>query len=83
MICLLVGNRGLSPISLKKVLKLLSNYRPITLLNTVYKIWTTIISNKIAPFVNILTEDTQYAYKANKSTIDVIYFVKRNFIKIK
>ena len=37
---------------------MIKNYRPITLLNTVYKILTTISTNKIAPYMNIRTDDT-------------------------
>ena len=38
------------------------NYRPITLLTTIYKIRTAIIRNRICHFLNILTNERQCAY---------------------
>ena len=60
---------------------ILRNFRPITLLNSIYKIWATIVANRITPIMNMLTDERQHDYKSNKSTIDVIYNIKRNLIK--
>ena len=61
--------------------KSIRNYRPITLLNSIYKIWATVITNRLKPIMNILTNETQHGYKIKKSTVDIIYHIKRNFIK--
>ena len=63
--------------------ELIKNYRPITLLNSIYKIWATVITNRLKPIMNILTNETQHGYNVKKSTIDIIYRTKRNFIKNK
>ena len=60
---------------------LLRNYRPITLLNTIYKIWATIMTNRLAPVLNLITNDNQCAYKTKRSTSDVIFYIKQLFIK--
>ena len=44
-------------------IKDLNNYRPIILLITVYKIRDTIIANRLTPFMNLLTNEMQCAYK--------------------
>jgi len=59
------------------------NYRPITLLQEIYKIWAAVITNRISPIMNILTTDNQCAYCAKRSTSDAIFYIKRNFIKNK
>ena len=59
----------------------LDNYRPITLLQTIYKIWATVITNRISPIMNLLTKDNQCAYKAKRSTADAIYYIKQNLIQ--
>ena len=41
----------------------LNNYRPIVLLNTICKIWETIISTRLNPITNLLANDFQCAYK--------------------
>ena len=61
--------------------KNIKNYRPITLLNTIYKIWATIMTNKLKPYMNLLTCEMQHGYKINKSATDIIFHIKRNIIK--
>ena len=55
----------------------INNYRPITPPPTIYKIWTAILGNRLAPILNILTNEQQFAYKTNKSTMGVIYTIKK------
>merc|ERR1711915_428837 len=55
---------------------LCDNYRPITLVNMVYKIISIIITKRIAPIMNLLTRETQVAYKQARSTIDVLNHIK-------
>lgn len=59
----------------------LNNYRPITLLTTIYKIWAPIITNRLNPITNLITEDTQCGYKAKKSTMDIIFCLKTEIYK--
>ena len=61
----------------------LGNYRPITLLQTIYNIWATVITNRISPIMSLLTKDKQCAYKTKRSTSDAIFFIKQNLIKNK
>ena len=51
----------------------IDNYRPITLLPSIRKIWAAIISNRIFPFLNLLTDEHQCPDKTNKSTLYIIY----------
>ena len=47
-----------------------NNCRPITLMNIIHKLWDAIMPYRLNPLLNLLTQDSQYAYKSNKSTID-------------
>ena len=60
----------------------LNNYRPITLLNSIYKIWTIILANRITPIMNYLTNDIQCDYKKHKSTSAIIFYIKQNSLKM-
>merc|ERR1712112_477018 len=57
---------------------ILKNYRPITLLNMIYKIWATILSNRLTPIPNLLTSESQTAYKNSRSTLDVLSLLQKN-----
>ena len=52
-------------------------YRPIVLLENIYKIRETIISNRLSPIMGLLTNEFQCAYKTHRSTKDIIYSIKR------
>jgi len=41
----------------------IKNYRPITLLNIIYKIWAIVMTEKLAVIMNIITTEQQTAYK--------------------
>ena len=38
----------------------------------IYKIWATIMSQRLNPILNLLTQDEQYAYKHKRSAIDIL-----------
>jgi hypothetical protein len=65
------------PIYKKGDRMLCSNYRPITLLNVVYKIFTILIHNKLSNVVEDKLEDCQMGFKANRSTIDNLFIVRQ------
>jgi hypothetical protein len=54
-----------------------SNYRPIILLNVVYKIFTTLINNRKSSIVESKLEDCQMGFRPNCSTIDNIFIVRQ------
>ena len=41
---------------------ILINFRPSTLLKSIYKRWATIIANRLTPIMNMLTDERQHAY---------------------
>ena len=49
----------------------LKNFRPITLINIICKIWAIIMTIRLTPYMNVLTRGTQTAYKQGRSTIDI------------
>merc|ERR1711915_913281 len=55
---------------------LCDNYRPITLVNIVYKILSIAITRRIASIMNILTRETQTAYKQSRSTYDTLSILR-------
>ena len=54
-----------------------SNYRPITLLNVAYKIFTILINNRLSSIVENTLEDCQMEFQLNQSTVDSIFIVKQ------
>ena len=62
--------------------KLLKNYRPIALLNAVYEIWATIMTNRISHILNLLTKDNQCARKGRGSTKYAIFYAKQQFAEM-
>jgi len=53
------------------------NYRGISLLNTMYKILSGLILNRIKPYSKDIIEDYQCSFTSGKSTIDHIFTVKQ------
>ena len=62
---------------------LLNNYRAITILPTIYTSWGTVISNRLAPFWDLLRTEHRRAYENHKSTICIIIEIKQKFINNK
>jgi len=52
------------------------NYRPISLLEIVYKIWPNLVTLRLAQILHIVTSNNQYGYKENNSTLDAIMKVE-------
>ena len=83
----ILGNRhgwwqkGIMIFLRKRNKKLPNSYRPIAVLPSIYKIWGAIVSNRVNPIINLLTNGHQCACKQHKSNIDIIYEIKHRFIK--
>ena len=54
----------------------ITNFRPITLINIIYKIWAIIMTNRITPYMGLLTRETQTAYKTGRSTLDILSLIQ-------
>ena len=53
------------------------NYRPISLLNSMYKIYTAIIQKRLAEKLDKHLQKTQYGFRQDKSTADAIHIIRR------
>ena len=53
------------------------NYRPISLLNTFYKIIATAVQRRLANTLDHLLMKTQYGFRKNRSTVDALFVAKR------
>ena len=53
------------------------NYRPISLLNTFYKIIAAAMPRRLASSLDHLLMKTQYGFRKNKSTINALFVAKR------
>jgi hypothetical protein len=51
------------------------NYRPVTLLNVAYKIFTILINNRLSNIVESKLEDCQMGFRPNRSTIDNLFII--------
>jgi len=49
-----------------------SSFRPICLTQMIYKVWSKLLTSRLAQILHIITAQTQYGYKMNVSTIDAI-----------
>lgn len=54
-----------------------ANYRPISLLNSVYKIYAAIIKRRLAEALEVVMQPTQFGFRADRSTIDALYIVRK------
>ena len=55
----------------------LSNYRPIALLNAIYKIIASIIQKRLAETLDPKLQKTQYGFRKQKSTSHAIHIIRR------
>ncbi len=53
------------------------NYRPISLLNSIYKIYTGIIQKRLAKTLDKHLQKTQFGFRKDKSTADAIQIIRR------
>ena len=53
------------------------NYRPISLLESIYKLYAKMILNRIQPQVDQVLRKTQFGFRKNRSTSDPIHIVRR------
>ena len=58
-----------------------SNYRPITLLNIAYKIFTILLNNRLTDIIESKLGEYQMGFRPNRSTIDNIFIVRQVFEK--
>jgi len=58
-----------------------SNYRPITLLNTAYKILTVLLNNRLSKIVESKLSEAQVGFRPNRSTLDNICIICQTFKK--
>jgi len=54
-----------------------TNYRPITLLNVAYKIFATILNQRLVDVVETKSGDYQSGFRPKRSTIDNIFMVRQ------
>ena len=54
-----------------------SNYRPISLLNAMYKIYAKIVKYRMATIIDGYITETQYGFRKSRSTAQAIHVVRR------
>jgi sorting nexin-29 len=73
------------PIHKKGERAICSNYRPITLLNIAYKIFTIILNNRLSKLAESKLSEAQAGFRSNKSTLEnifiIIYIIRQTFEK--
>ena len=55
----------------------LNNYRPISLLNTNYKILTAILQKRLADVLDKHLQSTQYGFRRKRGTAQALHYVRR------
>ena len=58
-----------------------ANYRPISLLNTYYKLMAAIIQKRLSTAIDEHLQQTQYGFRAHRSTIQAIQAIRRTMDK--
>jgi intergrase/recombinase len=61
--------------------KLCKNYRAITLLNVVYKVFSSYLHNKLSEIVENKISENQRVFRPNRSTIDNIHILRKIYEK--
>ena len=54
-----------------------ANYRPISLLQSLYKIYAATIQKRLAAKVEDKIWETQYGFRANHSTAEALFIIRR------
>ena len=54
-----------------------ANYRPISLLNTLYKLYAAMLQKRLAADLDHKLRETQYGFRARKGTKDPIFILRR------
>ena len=72
---------GICPIYKKGDRRECSNYRPITLLNVVYKIFAILLHNRLCKMVEHKIGEYQTGFRPNRSTIDNIFIIRQIYEK--
>ena len=55
----------------------LNNYRPISLLNSMYKIFTAVLQKRMSEKLDPFLQKTQYGFRRNKSTAHAVHIIRR------
>ena len=55
----------------------LENYRPISLLNTIYKIYSALIKNRLENTLEQIISKTQFGFRKNKSCAHALHIIRR------
>ena len=53
------------------------NYRPISLLNSIYKLKAALLLRRLERGVDPFLQKTQYGFRKDKSTSDAVYLIRR------
>ena len=64
-------------LALFKNTRLLANYRPISLTNISYKIFTSIIQSKLFHLLDDRIRPTQFGFRKNRSTTQPVHILRR------
>ena len=59
----------------------LENYRPISLLNTIYKIYAALILARLQDGLDPYLHATQYGFRKHKGTADAIHIIRKILAK--
>ena len=55
----------------------IQNYRPITQVNIIYKIWGVAMAGELSVIMNIIKTELQTAYKGGRSTLDILSIINK------
>lgn len=59
----------------------LANYRPISLLNSIYKIYAAIIQNRVEQGIDDILQETQFGFRKKRGTDGAIHCIRRAIVK--